>query len=150
MNVFFQGKPKYSKKICPDATLSTIDPTCQTRPRTRAAAVESQRLLQLWRGLTYTYYTYIYIYVYVFTLPLPTFSSSHCCTYVQPLCTYRNCVTFLCTATQIFPVYFTKCSLNVFKPQRLMLNFTDFLPCQTCTKIQLYRWTQNMYTNFND
>jgi hypothetical protein len=37
---FWQGKPKYSEKTCPDATLSTTDPTCQTR----AATVESQQL----------------------------------------------------------------------------------------------------------
>jgi hypothetical protein len=41
---FWQGKPKYSEKTCPDATLSTTNPTCQTRARTRAAAVGSQRL----------------------------------------------------------------------------------------------------------
>jgi hypothetical protein len=40
----WQGKPKYSEKTCPGATLSTTDPTCQTRARTRAAAVGSQRL----------------------------------------------------------------------------------------------------------
>jgi hypothetical protein len=39
MNGFWQGKPKYSEKTCPDATLSTTNPTCQTR-----AAVGSQRL----------------------------------------------------------------------------------------------------------
>jgi hypothetical protein len=37
---FWQGKPNYSEKTCPDATLSTTNPTCQTR----AAAVETQRL----------------------------------------------------------------------------------------------------------
>jgi hypothetical protein len=42
---FWQGKPKYSEKTCPDATLSTTNPTCQTRARTRAAAVGSQRLI---------------------------------------------------------------------------------------------------------
>jgi hypothetical protein len=41
---FWQGIPKYSNKTCPDATLSTTNPTCQTRARTRAAAVGSQRL----------------------------------------------------------------------------------------------------------
>jgi hypothetical protein len=41
---FWQGKPKYSEKTCPDATLSTTKPTCQTRARTRAAAVGSQWL----------------------------------------------------------------------------------------------------------
>jgi hypothetical protein len=44
MNGFCQGKPKYSKKTCPDATLSTTNLTCQIRARTRAAAVGSQRL----------------------------------------------------------------------------------------------------------
>jgi hypothetical protein len=39
-----QGKPKYSMRTCPRATLSTINLTCQTRARTRAAAVGSQRL----------------------------------------------------------------------------------------------------------
>jgi hypothetical protein len=42
MNGFWHGKPKYSEKTCPDATLSTTNPTCQTRVRTRAAAVGSQ------------------------------------------------------------------------------------------------------------
>jgi hypothetical protein len=42
--VFWQGKPKYSEKTCPDATLSTTNPTFQTRARIRAAAVGSQRL----------------------------------------------------------------------------------------------------------
>jgi hypothetical protein len=41
---FWQEKPKYSEKSCPDATLSTTNPTCQTRARTWAAAVGSQRL----------------------------------------------------------------------------------------------------------
>jgi hypothetical protein len=40
----WQGKPKYSEKTCPDATLSTTNPTCQARARTRGAAVGSQRL----------------------------------------------------------------------------------------------------------
>jgi hypothetical protein len=31
---FWQGKPKYSENTCPDATLSTTNPTCQTRART--------------------------------------------------------------------------------------------------------------------
>jgi hypothetical protein len=39
-----KGKPKYWEKTCPDATLSTTNPTCQTRARIRAAAVGSQRL----------------------------------------------------------------------------------------------------------
>jgi hypothetical protein len=40
----WQERPKYSEKTCPDATLSTTNPTCQTRPRTRAATMGSQRL----------------------------------------------------------------------------------------------------------
>jgi hypothetical protein len=44
MNGFGHGKPKYSEKTCPDATLSTTNPTCETRARTRATAVGSQRL----------------------------------------------------------------------------------------------------------
>jgi hypothetical protein len=40
----WQGKPKYSEKTYQDSTLSTTNPTCQTRVRTRAAAVGSQRL----------------------------------------------------------------------------------------------------------
>jgi hypothetical protein len=39
-NEDWQGKPKYSEKTCPSATLSTTNPTCQTR----AAAVGSQLL----------------------------------------------------------------------------------------------------------
>jgi hypothetical protein len=42
--LFWQGKPKYSEKSYPDATLSTTNTTCQTQARTRAAAVGSQRL----------------------------------------------------------------------------------------------------------
>jgi hypothetical protein len=41
---FWQEIPKYSKKTCPDANLSTTNPTCQSRAQTRAAAVGSQRL----------------------------------------------------------------------------------------------------------
>jgi hypothetical protein len=41
---FWQGKPNYSEETCPDATLSTINPTCHTWARTRAAAVGSQWL----------------------------------------------------------------------------------------------------------
>jgi hypothetical protein len=44
MKCGWQGKPKYSEKTCPGAILSTTNPTCQTRARTRAAAVGSQRL----------------------------------------------------------------------------------------------------------
>jgi hypothetical protein len=40
----WQGKPKYSEKICPGVILPTTNPTCQTRARTRTAAVGSQRL----------------------------------------------------------------------------------------------------------
>jgi hypothetical protein len=47
----WQGKPKYSEKTCPDATLSTTNPACQTRARTRAAAVGSQRLTASATGL---------------------------------------------------------------------------------------------------
>jgi hypothetical protein len=41
---FGQGKPKYSEKTCPNTTLFATNPTCQTRARTQAAAVGSQRL----------------------------------------------------------------------------------------------------------
>jgi hypothetical protein len=41
---FCQGKPKFSEKTYPDATLSTTNPTYQTRARTWVAAVGSQRL----------------------------------------------------------------------------------------------------------
>jgi hypothetical protein len=44
MKCDWQGKPKYSEKTCHSAILSTTNPTCQTRARTRAAAVGSQRL----------------------------------------------------------------------------------------------------------
>jgi hypothetical protein len=44
MNGFWQGKPKYSEKTCPDAILSITNTTCQTRVRTRVAAVGNQRL----------------------------------------------------------------------------------------------------------
>jgi hypothetical protein len=44
MKCGWQEKPQYSEKICPGAILSTTNSTCQTRARTRAAAVGSQRL----------------------------------------------------------------------------------------------------------
>jgi hypothetical protein len=44
MKCGWQGKPKYSGKTCPGAIWSTTNPTCQTRARTRAAAVGSHRL----------------------------------------------------------------------------------------------------------
>jgi hypothetical protein len=43
-NEDWQGKPKYSEKTCPSVTLFTTNPHDQTRARTRAAAVGSQRL----------------------------------------------------------------------------------------------------------
>jgi hypothetical protein len=43
-NYDWQGKPKYSGKTWPSATFSTTNPTWPDRARTRAAAVESQRL----------------------------------------------------------------------------------------------------------
>jgi hypothetical protein len=62
MKCFWQGKPKYSEKTCPDAILSTINPTCQTRARTRAAAVGSQRLTASAMALPiHMLYKYIYI-----------------------------------------------------------------------------------------
>jgi hypothetical protein len=44
MKRFWQGKPKYLEKTCPDATLSNTNPTCQTWARTQAATVGSQQL----------------------------------------------------------------------------------------------------------
>jgi hypothetical protein len=41
---FWQGKPKYSEKTYPDATLSTTNPNYETRARTQAVAVGSERL----------------------------------------------------------------------------------------------------------
>jgi hypothetical protein len=41
---FWQRKPKHSEKTCPGITLSTKNPTCPTRARTRASAVGSQLL----------------------------------------------------------------------------------------------------------
>jgi hypothetical protein len=40
----WQGKPKYLEKTCHSAALSTTNPTCSVRTRTRAAAVGSQQL----------------------------------------------------------------------------------------------------------
>jgi hypothetical protein len=40
----WQGKPKYSEKTCPSATLSTTNITWPDRARTRAVAVGSRRL----------------------------------------------------------------------------------------------------------
>jgi hypothetical protein len=40
----WQRKPKYSDRTCPNATLSTTNPTCQIRARTRAAAMGIQRV----------------------------------------------------------------------------------------------------------
>jgi hypothetical protein len=44
MKCGWQGKPKYSETTFPGAILSTTNPTCQTRARTGAGAVGSQRL----------------------------------------------------------------------------------------------------------
>jgi hypothetical protein len=44
MKCGWQEKLKYSEKTYPSAILSTTNPTCHTRARTRAAAVGSQRL----------------------------------------------------------------------------------------------------------
>jgi hypothetical protein len=44
MKRFLAGETEYSEKTCPDATLSTTNPTCQTGARTRASEVGSQRL----------------------------------------------------------------------------------------------------------
>jgi hypothetical protein len=55
---FWQGKPKYSEKTCPDATLATTNPTCQTRAWTRAAAVGSRWLTasaMAWPFVCYSY-----------------------------------------------------------------------------------------------
>jgi hypothetical protein len=41
-NEDWQGKPKYSEKTCPNATLFTTNPTCTARTRTRGAAVGRQ------------------------------------------------------------------------------------------------------------
>jgi hypothetical protein len=43
MNGFGWGNRNTWRKPAPDATLSTTNPTCQTRARTQAAAVGSQR-----------------------------------------------------------------------------------------------------------
>jgi hypothetical protein len=43
-NEDWQGKPKYSEKTCPSATLFTTNLTCQTRARTRPTEVGSQRI----------------------------------------------------------------------------------------------------------
>jgi hypothetical protein len=40
----WQEKTKYSENTCPSASLSTTNPTCSPRTRTRAAAVGSQRI----------------------------------------------------------------------------------------------------------
>jgi hypothetical protein len=39
-----KGNRSAMKKTCPNATLSTTNPTCSARTRTRAAAVGSERL----------------------------------------------------------------------------------------------------------
>jgi hypothetical protein len=44
MNDFGRGNRSTRRKRCPDATLSTTNTTFQTWARTRAAAVENQRL----------------------------------------------------------------------------------------------------------
>jgi hypothetical protein len=43
-NENWQGKPKYSDKTCPSATLSTTNPTWLTGDRNRSAALGSRRL----------------------------------------------------------------------------------------------------------
>jgi hypothetical protein len=65
---FWQGKPKYSVKICPDATLSTTNPTCQIQSRTRAAAVGSQRLTASAMARSAQTYTGVGHCVYVETI----------------------------------------------------------------------------------
>jgi hypothetical protein len=44
LNANWQGKPKYSEKTCPSATLSTTNPTWLNRARTKAATVRDRRL----------------------------------------------------------------------------------------------------------
>jgi hypothetical protein len=44
MKCSWQEKPKYSEKTCPGAILTTTNPNCQIRARTRPAAVGNQRL----------------------------------------------------------------------------------------------------------
>jgi hypothetical protein len=44
MNGFLAGETEVLGEACPDANLSTTNHTCQTRARTRAAAVGRQRL----------------------------------------------------------------------------------------------------------
>jgi hypothetical protein len=57
-NENWQGKPKYSEETCPSATLSTTNPTCQTR----AAAMGSQRLTAWAMARPYLS---IYLFIYL-------------------------------------------------------------------------------------
>jgi hypothetical protein len=75
--VGWQGKPKYSEKTCPDAILSTTDPTCQTPARTRAAAVGSQRLTA--SAMTRPYKCFNQL-----CYPLPQYLITVCITSLEP------------------------------------------------------------------
>jgi hypothetical protein len=54
-NDYWQGKPKYSEKTRPSATLSTTHPTWPDRARTRAAAVGSRGLTAWAMALSSSY-----------------------------------------------------------------------------------------------
>jgi hypothetical protein len=61
MNGF--GRGNLLEKTCPDATLSTTNPSCQIRTRTRPAVVESQRLTASAMARPITYECPLHIYV---------------------------------------------------------------------------------------
>jgi hypothetical protein len=73
MKCVWQGKPKYSEKTCSYAILSITNPTCQTRARTPAAAVGSQRLTA--SAMTRPD-SYLSLYGSIFLLNLGRFFSS--------------------------------------------------------------------------
>jgi hypothetical protein len=56
----WQGTPKYSEKTCLSAALSTTNPTCSSRMRTRANVVGSQRQI-VWSMARPTYLLSVYV-----------------------------------------------------------------------------------------
>jgi hypothetical protein len=111
-NEDWQGKLKYSEKTCPSATLSTTNPTCQTR----AAMVGSQWLIA-W-GMAWpkrsSYRLLILKYFNIFTFILLSENAAHhgeCARWSQAVSNEQ--VIYKRTAspeTNIFPIILTHLS----------------------------------------
>jgi hypothetical protein len=88
----WQGKPNYSKKTSPSATLSNTNTTCSTRMRTRAAAMGTQRLT-----------------AWAMALPLTAAATVHIGSLFGPQYQTGNSVaTFLCRADGVRSRYIVK------------------------------------------